>query len=99
MFHYKLDVRGESRQCPVDHRWFLEALIRLKDKLMATASLNQSQLTTFQTVEQYVLRCEYAGCGAGSEKNLKRVGKLRVGLGPRNPRHAMESTYFEKAQK
>ena len=34
------------------------------------------------------------------KKNLERaVAKLRVGLGPRNSRLTMESTYFEKTQK
>lgn len=65
---------------------------------MATAGLNQSQLTTFQTAEQSVLWHEFVWYSAGSEKSLERVGKLRVGLGPPNPRDTIESTYFEQEQ-
>ena len=38
---------------------------------MATASLNQSQLATFQPTEQCVLWFEYALGSDGSKKNLK----------------------------
>lgn len=42
----------------------------------------------------------YSWCSAGSaEKSLERVAKPQVGLGPRNFRVTMESTYFEKTQK